>query len=971
MYDKILKELERLAKIDESLAKDYFYDVLTNEETHESLSQEDVVNLFETVMFEEDNTNFKMSVLNDATLHDILMSSTKYEIFVGLINSKDRYELLYGDDFAELSYVYSEIRDFIDDNYVKTLLAHHDYIHPSAIFNVLTSPHMTYVKNSLIDQLVKTYEFDERTMYTEALTILRNPPFVRMSTNHQIEELVNRISLNLPSKESKKFIMEVMKIPEVRKKYMDSGKLYDFKYMEGLKEESVFPLLVQKGYYDKILKVSDLDGAIDLINFYKERDESFFDYLNFHSINDTTMKLDKDLLFGLIKSEHQNLLISVSRSIYKDAFVKCANYLNERYPNVNVAKLIDVLEHNRLPDFVSGDLKNVDIPMLTHYLLNNSDMKMASLRHYEYAIMENLANVMTDNHANISAVKDALCMNRYGFTYDKVCALYRSYAPFVESSKDENLIREFKEFKDIIFNYDKNVLYKKYMTNIFSFDKSNKYEEDIKRLYTKELKESILSSKDLVVNDDMYFEGEIVPVVRVKGEFRGLISAVGFVKKLDVINDNYKDSLRKDMDYNLHGLSTTLYTDDNPSRVTGRFILGYSDFDLDTVQATAPLDIFSESNKYELEAEFNSVYVPPRETGRYTREDYNEILIERRVRNKNSPNYLDNIYPSYVFIDTDNERDMRNAIKASRDLGIPLVYFDRAECIRENKRKYVELSKKYKGNSAKEFIEFANVIFGVRNNTRSDEYGVIKKLTSDLIKNAKNKDDLVKAEEFLSREISKGGHNDYLDVYQSIAMLRREIAKNAKPLDVVREGKIDRNIQDRINNMVRMGAISTRDDNRGAKDVYALTSASMYLFYNSSHLTKSLTASKLLDASLQAGAIISEFEQGYIKSNNNPENGVMTDLFIDYHRYAMKTFYNIDVSTSDLCNFKLINVKYATNDNNEIRKYINLARNLVMGEDLEQIAEHLELDLGELLKFRERLISIYNNETKKVASNKK
>ena len=85
----------------------------------------------------------------------------------------------------------------------------------------------------------------------------------------------------------------------------------------------------------------------------------------------------------------------------------------------------------------------------------------------------------------------------------------------------------------------------------------------------------------------------------------------------------------------------------------------------------------------------------------------------------------------------------------------------------------------------------------------------------------------------------------------------------------------------------------------------------------------------------------------------------------------MKTFYNIDVSTSDLCNFKLINVKYATNDNNEIRKYINLARNLVMGEDLEQIAEHLELDLGELLKFRERLISIYNNETKKVASNKK
>ena len=66
-----------------------------------------------------------------------------------------------------------------------------------------------------------------------------------------------------------------------------------------------------------------------------------------------------------------------------------------------------------------------------------------------------------------------------------------------------------------------------------------------------------------------------------------------------------------------------------------------------------------------------------------------------------------------------------------------------------------------------------------------------------------------------------------------------------------------------------------------------------------------------------------------------------------------------------------MDAKYAIKDNNEVRKYINLARSLVVGEDLEQIADHLELDLDELLKFRERLVSIYNNETKKVASNKK
>ena len=512
------------------------------------------------------------------------------------------------------------------------------------------------------------------------------------------------------------------------------------------------------------------------------------------------------------------------------------------------------------------------------------------------------------------------------------------------------------------------------MTNIFSFDKANKYEEDIKRLYNKELRDSILSDKDLVVNDDMYFEGEVVPVVRVKGEFRGLISAVGFVKKLDVINDNYRDSLRKDTDYNLHGLSTTLYTNDNPSRVTGRFVLGYSDFDLDTVQASATVDIFSESNRYELEAEFNSVYTPPREMGRYTREDYNELLIERRVRDKNSPHHLDNIYPSYVFIDTDNERDMRNAIKASKDLGIPLVYFDRDECIRANKKKYVELSRTYKGESAEEFIEFANVIFGVKNNSRSDDFGVIKNLVEELIKHAKNKNDLVLAEEFLSKEIAKGGHYDYLPVYKSITILRREIAKNSNIPDFGRQGRIDRLIQERVNKMVSIGAISTKDDNRAMKDAYALASASMYLYYNSSHLTQTLNSNQLLDAALQAGAIVSEYKYGYIKSNNNPGMGIMTDLFIDYHRYAFKTFSHKDIGESDLLSYKFMEAKYAIKDNNEVRKYINLARCVVEGEDLKKIAEHLQLDLDELIKFREQLISIYNNdvnEVKKVASKKK
>ena len=68
------------------------------------------------------------------------------------------------------------------------------------------------------------------------------------------------------------------------------------------------------------------------------------------------MQLDKDLLFGLIKSSYQNKLITLSTSKYSEVFVKCANYLNSRYPNKNVGDLIGVLENKSIPNFVTEEI---------------------------------------------------------------------------------------------------------------------------------------------------------------------------------------------------------------------------------------------------------------------------------------------------------------------------------------------------------------------------------------------------------------------------------------------------------------------------------------------------------------------------------------------------------------------------------------------------------------------------------------
>ena len=971
MYFKILHKLHDLMKKDEALAKEYFYDVMTDPDTYDNVYQEDIARLFDEIVFTEDNIAFKMSVLADESIPRLMRTPTQYEIFVDLINSRGRYELIYGDDFVDLLYRYSETKDFIDDDYGETILRHHDYLHPQAIYYILSSPHMRYMKNEILEQLTRAYELDENTMYREGLAILRNPGFVKCSTNRQLEEFIHRISLNLNSKESKKFITEVMKIPEIREKYSAYGKLFNFKYMDGLKESHVYPLLAQKGYYNNLLDVTDKEAAVDLIGYYMERDPMFFEYFDYRLLNDLTMKLDKDLLFGLLKSDYRKKLAEIARSPRGEVFVKCANYLNERYPNENVAKLLEVLETRFVPGFVVKELEEVDVPMLTHFLLNNHSILIKSLKEYEYYIMRELDAKVKDPYASMSDFKNALCMNRYGFSFEKIKELYTTYGTFIESVDDEKVKKEFKEFRDIIFGKDKMVLYNKYMTNRFSFDKTNKYEEDLKRLYSKELSKSILSQKDLVVNDEMYHDGELVPIVRVTGEFRGLISAVGFVKALDVINDNYKDSIVNDTFHELHGLSTSMYTSDNPSRVTGQFVLGYSDFGVDTVQASATLDIFSESDKYRLFAEYSSVYVPPKEMGLYTRDDYNELLIERRVRDPNSPNYLANIYPSYVFLDNDGTNDVTKAIKASRELGIPLVYFDRAECIKENKRKYLELGKSYKGESAEEFIEFANVIFSVRNSGRRDDFSVFKELTKKLIKNVKNEEDLIKVEAFLQREINKGGNYDYAPIHECICTIRKAIAPKVElPVHSVND-KYSKEINARIQKLVNQGAISSMYDGRCIEDAYAMANACVYFYNKLGESAKEMKISEVIDAALLASCCMGEYKYDYRPPTNKQENVEETDLFQAHRWLMMKTFRLPCPSDYDLVNYKYRLGHHCLSDSNQLRKIINASMTLIEGEDLKEMATKLGIEVDELKKFRDELISVYNNGAKKVASNKK
>jgi hypothetical protein len=971
-YYDVVDQVNKLLETEgEDAALDYLHDVLDDPETYKILDSYDIMDLFKYLDLGDNDSEYKIDLLNETNVSEYLEMYAEKDIFISILNNAAKRTYLYNENFNDLLYRHSTMEEMVDNNYALAILRNHQYLAPYAIYYVLSSENVGKLENNILSDLLNAYELDETTMYREVLSLLRNPSFVNALSFKQIEELVNRVSTNLETKESKKFVTEVMKIPLIKQRYSQRGRMFNFKYMDKKKVSHVFPLLAKKGYYDSQLAVTDKEKAINMIGYFVDQDPTFFEYFNFRVLNDTVMELDEDLLFGLIKSDKRNKLASIGVSRHGKAFVKCANYLNERYPNANVSSLLSIFEGRHLPEFVYDLPENVDVAMLTHFLLNNYSMQLTSLEQYEYKIMEDLDAEVKNPYGSMEDFKDALCMNRYGFKLQKITDLYRQFGTYIESCDSEELKREFKEFEDIIFGKNKEELYRKYMTNRFSFDKSNKYVEELKRMFSSELDDKVFSQKDLVINDDMYHEGEIVPVVRVTGEFLGLISVLGFVTSFNVIDDDYKKSILSDKNYEIHALSTSLYSRSNPARVTGHVVLGYSDFGPDAIQEAAGVDIYSDSSRYGVHADYTSAFVPPSELPNYTKDSYNELILERRIRDKNSPNHLANIYPSYVFLDNDEPTNVARAVKASKDLGIPIVFYDRKEEWKKYKEEYMQKVKSFTGKSADEFIDVATRLFAIAHFSGTGNIDDLKTLVSKTLKNLNDPSELEKVEAFLMREINKDRSSNNSLVYESIVSIRKKYAPSINLPIVEGNEKFSKLIVRDIQDSLKRGLLTQRYEGRAIKDAYALTHMCAYLYDRIPEVNENYSLKDIVSCALILSAGTADFMYDYRIPTEKRDNEADSIAFSEHARLITHYYPTLEKYSRTLSSFQFNISRYCLSDSNDIRKFFNIALSVVNGEGLNNIARELDIEPEELLKAREEIISIYSNDAKKVASKKK
>ena len=217
----------------------------------------------------------------------------------------------------------------------------------------------------------------------------------------------------------------------------------------------------------------------------------------------------------------------------------------------------------------------------------------------------------------------------------------------------------------------------------------------------------------------------------------------------------------------------------------------------------------------------------------------------------------------------------------------------------------------------------------------------------------------------------KGGNYDYAPIHECICTIRKAIAPKVDlPLHSV-NGKYGKEINSRIQKLVNQGAISSMYDGRCIEDAYAMANACVYFYNKLGESAKEMKISEVIDAALLASCCMGEYKYDYRPATNKQENVEETDLFQAHRWLMMKTFHLPSPSDYDLANYKYRLGHNCLSDSNQLRKIINASMTLIEGEDLKEMATKLGIEVDELKKFRDELISVYNNGAKKVASNKK
>ena len=477
-----------------------------------------------------------------------------------------------------------------------------------------------------------------------------------------------------------------------------------------------------------------------------------------------------------IKKENQNIFTQIMQKISNDK------------DKIFDRKIMIILNELEKEEYNYQDLNEKELENLINYILMKNKTFQFSKRSLD---IENL-NPLTfkedlikicDEKINTNNVEDVreITLNKYfSMTKEDAEEFLRMYDGDKTNVEIEEEIKMFIEIiKEVLNEKDINVLKEFYFENgpIYSIEDIFQIENSLQISYTNELKSTMFKENN--PNKILNINGENVPVIETE-TFQMLTHSTNAYGQMSMINDSYYDSWNMSSNIANHGICTTLISDKclglPPLSQTGNgCIFAFTDFNEDAITNMAPYDLRSINNEYELETSVPLIYTSSKDFISKTRHTHNEIVLERKTKEGK------NLSPNYVIITSEmNDNQRKNAVKASKEMNVQIIYLDIKKILEKNKENIQENLIKFQAsnnlNYLKEALDIYDTVTCTTFNIKDYEFidvEVFNQIINDFIE-ISDEENLDTLKEILENEKSK------YDLFKDFASRAKKITIDYK-----------------------------------------------------------------------------------------------------------------------------------------------------------------------------------------------
>lgn len=334
---------------------------------------------------------------------------------------------------------------------------------------------------------------------------------------------------------------------------------------------------------------------------------------------------------------------------------------------------LEALEYSNLfADLKNKKLTDLDRENIVYLIITNNHLDISCLD--ELRDIQNIKNNYINDlikRNTIGSLKTAYLEKVFGIDLENAINLVKTYGSSLNSKTlstlDSNSRNTFIILENIkrIINLNNIDILKYYIDNvnpeiIISPDLMVSYEAKLKYLFTEEFNKSITKPNELdrytsSLSDEQDLDIYLAAGAQGNKKCRMMITSIGAYTGMPEPDDYYSS-------WNIgkiasHGCCCSYVGEKNLGTAEVKYCcLGFSDYELGALHLSAPYDLCSSSaeDKYQIAAEYPSMFLLPDDVLAHTRHTHNETVWERRNISKNNSFKKQ---PSYIVYFVDNFED--------------------------------------------------------------------------------------------------------------------------------------------------------------------------------------------------------------------------------------------------------------------------------------------------------------------------